>query len=281
MLRLIIAGILSLTALTLLPFNAAAFDSRLVQELIIKSGMRKQVEQIPQDVLEGIQQEQRLKQDPEMKAAEFEAAVESAFNPKRLEALLHEDIEKSLTTEELREVLNWLDSPLGKKLTLLEEKAASPAARQKLAHALQQLLKDPAAPERLKLLQRVEKALHSTDAAVDMILNIQIAIISAISTMTPAQPRPTFEQITEMVYKNRPQIQQLISQQVIGGFLYTYHGVSTGDLETYIAFIESPVGSKYHTVTMQAFSDALIQSSKNFGEAVGEMIAGQDNRPRI
>lgn len=271
---------LSLTALVLLPFNTAAFDSHLVQELIIKSGIRKQTEQIPQDVREGIQQEQRLKQDPELNSAELEAAIESSFNPRRMEDQLHDDIGKNLSTEEVQEVLNWLDSPLGKKLARLEEETASPAVKQKMAHALQKLIKDPGTPERLKLLQRVEKALHSTDAAVDMILNIQIAVISAISAMAPGQPHPTFEQIAETVYKNRPQIQQVISQQVIGGFLYTYHNVSKGDLETYIAFAESPVGSKYHQVTMKALSDALILSSKNFGKAVGDLIAGQYNHPR-
>jgi len=279
MLRLILAGILSLTALVLQPLNTAAFDSRMVQELIIKSGIRKQTEQIPQDVREGIQQEQRLKQDPEMETAELEAAIERSFNPKRMEDQLHDDIGKNLSTEEIREVLNWLDSPLGIKLTRLEEEAASPAVKQEMDHALQQLIKEPGTPERLKLLQRVEKALHSTDAAVDMILNIQIAIISAISAMTPAQPCPTFEQITEMVYKNRPQVKQVISQQVIGGFLYTYHGVSKRDLETYIAFIESPVGSKYQRVTLKALSDALTLSSKNFDKAVGELIVGQYIHP--
>jgi len=46
MLRLISAGILPLTALLLLPFNTAAFDSRLVEELIIKSGIRPQIQQV-------------------------------------------------------------------------------------------------------------------------------------------------------------------------------------------------------------------------------------------
>jgi hypothetical protein len=279
MLRSIVTGLLLLTAVILLPLNTAAYDSHLVQELIIKSGIRKQTEQIPQDVREGILQEQRLKQDPELNSAELEAAIESSFNPRRMEDQLHDDIGKNLSTEEIQEVLNWLDSPLGKKLTRLEEEAASPAVKQKMAHALQQLIKEPGTPERLILLQRVEKALHSTDAAVDMILNIQIAVISAMSAMDPAQPCPTFEQIAEMVYKNRPQIQQVISQQVIGGFLYTYHGVSKGDLEAYIAFVESPVGSKYQKIAMKALSDALILSSKNFGEAVGELIAGQYNHP--
>ena len=281
MLRLIIAAFLSLTVLTLPPFHAAAFDSWLVREVIIKSGMRKQIEQISQDVLEGIQQEQLLKQEPEMKTAELVAAIENAFSPKRMEARLQDDIGNNLSTQELREVLNWLDSPLGKKLTRLEDKAASPAFKKEMTHALQQLIKDPGAPERLNLLQRIETALLSTEAAVDTILNIQIAVISAISAMAPAQPCPTFEQIAEMVYKNRPQVRQVISQQVIGSFLYTYRDVSNGDLETYIAFIESAAGGRYHQVAMKAFSDALILSGKNFGEAVSELIAGQDDRSNI
>jgi len=281
MLRLITTAFLSLTVLIFLPFNAAAFDSRLVRELIIKSGMRKQVERVPQDVLEGIQQEQLLKQEPAMKTVELVAAIESAFNPKRMEARLQDEIGNHLSTEELRDVLNWLDSPLGMKLTRLEEKTASPAFKQETARALQQLLKDPGAAQRLHLLQRLEAALHSTETAVDTILNIQIAVISANSAMAPAQPCPTFEQIAERVYKNRPQVRQVISQQVIGGFLYAYRDVPTGDLETYIAFIESPTGSRYHQVALKAFSDALILSGKNFGEAVSELIAGQADRSSI
>lgn len=56
-----------------------------------------------------------MKNLPEMKTAELEAAIESSFNPKRMEDQLHDDMGKNLGTEEIREVLNWLDSPLGKK----------------------------------------------------------------------------------------------------------------------------------------------------------------------
>ncbi|MEW6672079.1 MAG: DUF2059 domain-containing protein [Thermodesulfobacteriota bacterium] len=281
MLRLIIATALAMAAVVLVPFHTAAFDSHLVQELMNKSGIRKQVRQIPQDIRAGIQQEQGLKQNPEMGIADIDAAIESAFNPKRIEALLYSDIGKNLSTEEIQKVLYWLDSPLGKKLTRLEEEAASPAANQEMTQALQQMNNDSGVPERLKLLQRIEKALLATEIAVDTILNIQIAIISAISAMSPAPNPPNFEQITEMVHKNRLQVQEVICPQVISGFFYTYRDVSNEDLQTYIAFIESPTGRKYHQVIMKAFSDALIFSGKNFGKAVGERMASQDHDARI
>jgi len=116
---------------------------------------------------------------------------------------------------------------------------------------------------------------------VEMVLNIQIAILSALSAIAQAQPQPTFEQLAQLVYKNRPQVEQAVSQQVIGGFLYTYRDVSNQDLETYIEFIVSPVGSKYHKVTMKAFSDAMITCRKNFGTAVGELLTGKQHPSEI
>lgn len=281
MFRWVITAGLSLTATLLMPLHAGAMDNRLVEELIVKSGIRQQIEQIPINVREGLRQEQGRLQDFENKMAKLDAAIDSSFNPKRMEVQLHDIIGKNLRVEDIREVLKWLDSPLGQKLTRMEEAAAEPAAKQEMALALQQLIKDPGAPQRLRLLQRVENALQSTDAAVDMVMNIQIAILSALSAMAPTQPRPSFEQLAELVYKNRQQVQQVISQQVISGFLYTYRDVSDQDLETYIEFIVSPIGSKYHKVTMQAFSDVMITCSKIFGKAVGELLTGKEPSSEI
>ena len=47
------------------------------------------------------------------------------------------------------------------------------------------------------------------------------------------------------------------------------------------AELEAAIESSFNPKRMKAFSDALISSSKNFGKAVGELIAGHDNRTSI
>ena len=186
-----------------------------------------------------------------------------------------------MSLKEVKTIIEWLSSPLGIKITKLEEEAISPEAEQEKVMSLNKLLTDPAAPNRLKLLQRFETATQSTDVTTDLLLNLQIAIIYAASSAMAVHNPPSFEKITEMVYKNRPQVKEMVSQNAISNFLYTYQGLSLRELEQYIAFVESNLGLKYYEVVMTALSESMISASKKLGESIAELSVGDQSPSNI
>ena len=84
-----------------------------------------------------------------------------------------------------------------------------------------------------------------------------------------------------MVYKNRPQVKEMVSQNAISNFLYTYQDLSERELEQYIAFVESNIGLKYYEVVMNALSESMISASKKLRESIAELSVGDQSPSNI
>ncbi len=275
-----------LTTLFLMVFlfsgtSLAADKQQLVKELILKSGLRKQLDQIPRNMHDGFDRHPNVKNMPKSKLKQLSRSIDIAFNVDTIEKVFLKRLNADLSLKEVKTIIDWLSSPLGIKITQLEEEAISPEAEQEKVMSLNKLLTDPAAPNRLKLLQRFETATQSTDVTTDLLLNLQIAIIYAASSAMAAHNPPSFDKVTEMVYKNRPQVKEMVSQNAISNFLYTYQDLSERELEQYIAFVESNIGLKYYEVVMNALSESMISASKKLGESIAELSVGDQSPSNI
>ena len=262
----------------LLPADSQPIEKKqLVQELVLKSGLRKQLEQIPRNIHEGFDRHPNINHMSQRKIRQLSRSIDIAFNVDTIENVFYKRFNKDLSIKDIQTILTWLNSPLGMKITRLEEQAISSEAEQEKTLSLNKLLTDPKAPNRLKLLQRFETATNSTDITADLLLNLQIAIIYAASSAVSVDNPPSFEKITERVYKNRPQVKEMVSQSSISSFLYTYRDLSDSELEQYIAFVESQIGLKYYEVVMKALSESMISASKKLGESIAQLTV--DDQP--
>jgi len=264
--------------LVLWPVMAQAQDQHesLVQELYVKSGLAKQIQDLPRSIQAGLDQplmeaEQFPQPSPRVIAL-MKALAPEAFAPEKLKAVVLPELKTGLTTPDLQAVLKWLDSPLGIKCTRLEEEASTPEAYPEIDKYAAQLKKSPPTPERLKIIQKLDAALKASQTTVEMALNLQVALLLAVNATLPKERQQSPAEILGEIKQHRPEFEAALQVESLVSLIYTYRSLTEAEINQYIKFATSSAGSKYQEVADAAVKKALIAGGIRWGGAIGEAM---------
>jgi hypothetical protein len=247
-------------------------DQELVRTLMQKSGLNKQIEQIPLMMQAGMAQAEQNEPSRKLTQKEMDelnSMVAEAFDAKAMNASVQKHIQSNLAKNDIRAALAWLSSPLGEKITRLEEDASTPAAYTEMQAMADTLLKNTA---RAAQLRKLDGAVKATESGVRVALNIQISLLTAMSSVLPKDKRPSADEIKGQVNKNSEQVRSMVEQDTLLSFLYTYRTLTDAEIDQYIAFAESNSGRKYHAATSKGVSDAVVQASRTLGGMLGRSM---------
>lgn len=263
--------------LFLLPSIVCAQNQNdLIQSLYIKSGIDKQVEQLPlliqASVLKALEEDDRIKELPRHTKSALSGSVQEAFAAERLKNTIIKEVKESMTIKDLETVLTWLDSPFGKKCTRLEEAASAPETLSEVQKFASQLQQTAPAANRMDILQRLDDAVKATETNVEITMNAQFAVAVAVVKSLPLEQQAPIDKIAAELEKSRPQIEAIMRSQTLLFALYTYQDLTNAELEKYIAFATSPAGTKYHGSTISGFRKALLDGSFKWGESIAEIL---------
>jgi hypothetical protein len=247
-------------------------DQELVRTLMQKSGLNKQIDQIPLMMQAGIaqadQNQPSRKMTPE-EMSDLNRMVAEAFDAKAMNASVQKHIRSNLAKNDIRAALAWLSSPLGEKITRLEEDASTPAAYTEMQAMADTLTKNTARAAQLK---KLDTAVKATESGVRVALNIQMSLLTAMSSVLPKDKRPSAGEIKDQVNKNGAQMRSTAEQETLLSFLYAYRTLTDAEIDQYIAFAESKSGKKYHAATSKGVSDAMVQASRTLGSMLGKSM---------
>jgi hypothetical protein len=263
--------------LFMLPIIVHAQDqTKLIQSLYFKSGMDKQVKQLPlliqANIEKGLEKDDRINQLPRHTKSAISGSVHDAFAPERLRNIIIKEVKKYMTVKDLNKALKWLDSPLGKKCTRLEEAASTPETLSKVQKFAAQLQQTPPPANRLDILRRLDDAVKATETNVEITMNAQLAVAFAIVKSLPLEQQGPLEDITAQLEKNRPQVEAVMKSQTLLFALYTYQNLTNAELEKYIQFATSPAGTKYHVATISGFKKALLDGSLKWSKSIANIL---------
>ena len=251
-------------------------QNKLIQTLYIKSGIDKQVRQLPQlirvNVLQAFEQDDRTKEIPRHTKLAISGSVQQAFSPDRFKQTIIKEVRASMTVKDLDTVLKWLDSPLGKKLTRLEEAASTPETLSKVKEFAARLQQSPPTETRLNILRRLDAAVKATEANVEIVMNTQLAVAFAVVKSLPQEQQGSLKAIAAELKKNRPQVEAAMKSQTLIFSLYTYQNLTNAELERYIRFATSPAGEKYHRATLSGFKKAFLDGSIKWGNSIADIL---------
>lgn len=172
----IFRGLICVLAMCLAGLGHA--DDR-VDELMIKSGAERQVAAIPEMVLSSFQE--RFAQDDhlsEQEKASIMAKVASSFKAEILQTTVKQYMRAGLGDEDIVTILEWLSSPLGVRITQMEEVASTPEGYDQMMAYVTALEDSPAPQERVDAISDLDTAARMTGAMVD----IQFAVTKAMMT---------------------------------------------------------------------------------------------------
>jgi hypothetical protein len=264
--------------LLLFPIAASAQSQKdaLVQELYVKSGMEKQLAQIPAIIQADFDQaalkDSHLQDLPKNLVSAIRDLIPEAFTSENLKKTMLAELGDKLTVQDLKQVLKWLDSPLGKKCTRLEEAATTPEVLAELEQYAAQIKNSPPSARRLELITKLDAATKATENNVQIAINNQIAVALALNATYPLEQQQPPDFFAREMKKIAPQIEAALRKETLLSLLYTYRTLTDAETKKYIEFLRSPAGSKYTSVSTVAIKKAHFNGSIKWGKAVGEKI---------
>ena len=252
---------------------SAASDPLLVDRVFNQSGIRLQIEQLPGHLLAGLGEETESSQpvpDGFHEAARLAAA--EAFEVQNLVARVRTGLGESLDDADLRYVLAWLESEIGRRVTRLEAAANHPDRQHEIVQFAATLASNPPPAKRVQSVRALDQAARISESTMEATLGVQLAVATAIAASLPADQRSPVQMLAEMLDASRPRLVPLLQSQVRLLLLFTYQSLSDTELLAYLAFCQSPVGQRYNQALFQGLESAMIESAFRFGDVLTRIL---------
>jgi len=262
--RLLLSLLLSLGALSC---PAAQENNLRVDRLMQLSGLDAQISQYPAQIEIGMSQAAGETGLSPEEQARLQIIMREVFTGESLRNSIRQYLLENIETDVIEQALAWLESPLGRTITGLEEAASTPEA----ITAMQQQMNGLAShPGRVEAMQRLDQATGATDSIIGMNANVSAAIAIPLIMNLPAEQRPDMDMVIDSIATETESQRQSFELLTLMSFLYTYQSLGDADLERYIAFCESGAGRLYHDAAIGAVRHAFIQHGKQVGERLSE-----------
>lgn len=250
-----------------------------------KCGLSEQIKNVPEKTIEEVRDcfqrnEALLGPMPGHVLDEINQIIRESFNPDTIRSILSEYISTRLSRSDMEAVIAWLDSPLGLKITRIEELASTPEAYREMATVVPSLKLAADYDERLELVHEIDNSVKATELIMDRMLNMQIITLTAMSSAFPTMELPSEKQIRENFEKNKPGIAQAVSREIALSILYTYRDISKDDIRAYIQFMKTDYGRRYHQVVQDGTNKAYTYCGKAFSESVVKSIREKSGVPQ-
>ena len=271
---------------TFLSFNSWAQPNQdlekqvLANKVIKHSGLSEMISQFPVLLKEGIQQgaEQSGAQSSgnnQKMIMQIGQIIDQAFVVSESIEGIRNELSTQLTEQELISVLEWLNSPLGKKITQMEVDVMSSEAYNDMQSQLLSLQERYRGSERERLFERFDKATNATEASLETAIAVQLTLASAMSASSNNPQMPSYEELKQSIEANRFMMRGVIGQQVFANYIYTYQKLTDDELKAYVDFASTPAGSHYSLVVNEAVKNALLKPSEVIGSKImAEAISG-------
>jgi hypothetical protein len=261
--------------MALLLLTASAASALQNQDLIEKSGVAQQVKELQTGINSMIDELKRqgapVDQTFEHAWAE---AVPEAYKPDKILALIDQGLDKLLTDDEKRLLLEHYASAFGRRITDLEIQASKAEAQNEIQANVQQQMADPKQfSQRMALYQDIDQSCGATAIAVDMTMNVSLAMSIGLTSATAGPKEIDIDQLRSELEKQRPALTQQVSSQILATFAYAYRDLKTEELNSYLAFLKSPAAQKFNVGVGRLVADALTDQSHELGRLLGEILS--------
>jgi hypothetical protein len=210
----------------------------------------------------------------------LQVAVTAAYAPERLRASTRKHLSMALSNDEAANVVRWLSTELGARVTNLEEQAnADPEkAQERLRNSRGFVDVLPAA--RKTRIERLEHDVEAVQTNVNVVIDTNIGIARGVAlTMKADGPSIDVDAVAAQIESQRAMLEGTLRPQVLAGLALTYQQLSDADLDAYLAFLESPIGRKYAAAGGMALEKALGDAALELGRQMAPQKSAQ--LPRV
>ncbi|MGD9032845.1 MAG: DUF2059 domain-containing protein [Desulfobacteraceae bacterium] len=247
----------------------------LILELWELSGLQKQVAQLDDLSVAGLTEQYQAGRMPPQVYEYLVPILKDAYQADRIKRHLLARFKKSLDPACIEAVLSWLQSPLGRKITKLEQAASTPEGVRQMTMYAAMIQTDPPPQARLRLVERLDEALKVTDLMLDM---ATITVNETMNGVVAAMPQHLDMDplaMSQLLKTHREEMRRQFQKAVTTTFLYAYQPLSDRELEQYIAFAESEHGMRYHKVLVEEMKRIQMDASYYVAKGMNRFLPSQ------
>jgi hypothetical protein len=242
--------------------------SAVIAQIVAASSMDEFLEQLPAMAAMGFDQQPAPPVDREA-FDKFRTAVLQPLDPAKTKPALVRFIEKRYDAQRYAEVVALLNTPLSKKMTALELQASTPEAQQEMMQFANSMLSQPS-PQRLALVERLDKAQQATESMVEMQIMMSSAMMKNMNRIVPADKKMAYDEIEQMLAQMREQSLPQARQFSQLTMVYTYRSVADSELEEYVRLVESDTGQYLTALLRDTFLNLFDNISVEVADHVGQ-----------
>ena len=254
---------------------AAATSEALVDEYLHKSGLWAQLAQIEPGVQLGItQSDGQFRQLNDEQLGRLRDAASGAYGADRLRKAMRAELVAGLPTSDAEQALQFLVTDLGKRVTALEEAAASPAD----SSHIEAIAAEAAAtitPSRRELIQRMVKATRLVELAASIVINQQLGVMHGYAFYAGSDSSTT-DDVKAQMDSYRDQMIGALGPRLTAHAAVIYGPLSEQELIRYVAFLESAAGQRISSVTSAALEKVLAAAAFELGRRIGDAVKPAD-----
>lgn len=243
--------------------DAAAAQAKLIEDVLTASGLKQQLSQLPQQLIEGARTpgKRPSKTSPAL-AKTIEDAMAEAFTAQAFQDRVRADLKKNFDQKRLQALLNDFSTPAAKRVIALEQVSPSPEERARFARS-------PAAvrpsPERASLIKRIDAAAKAGDLAVDAAFASMSAVASGVVGGEPAKVAAA----DKAIEKQRASTTANIRNATLLNLSFTYRDAKDADLEEYAKIYEGENGKWFSGIVYASILEEIKSASARAGERIG------------
>ncbi len=240
------------------------------------SGLESEIASMELQIVENISiQTQPLPEDIRRTLIE---SVGEQFDSGAVRAAALARLEEGRIPEHAKAALEWLRSPVGRRITKIEETGSTRNGFLEIQAYARTLAEKPPPQDRVAFAERLDSITGATDLAVNASLGSSLVIAVVINATRPVPDQMNLDALREVIEAQREPLRPLMQQLTLVSFLYMVRELPEGDLERYIGFLESDSGAWYNALASKVTVQALATLSVRIGEVLGEALSSMGTK---
>jgi hypothetical protein len=246
----------------------------LAQRLVERSGLGAQLRSVPKSFEE--QMERSFGRIPDELRVVVTEAGREAFKPEPMAHEVANAVVRTLKPEAIQNALAWLDTEVGRRVTLAEVHSSDGDVASRRQYA-EQAKKDPPATRRQQLIGEIAATTSQVELGMNLLKAIVLGVAIGTDSMQPVENRAGRLFVREHAENAFPKerLRAGLHAMMPGIVAYNYRDVSDADLAAYIAFLRSADGKRYNDAMTAAYAEAMAAASVRLGDFVEQRMAGQ------
>ncbi len=254
---------------------AAAPAEDLAPAFSLTSGMEEHMRALSLAIRRGFDQafnqDDRIQQVSKDFYATVKRLVVESFAAECLDAVARRHMEAQLNQAEMGQIIDWLNSPFGRKCADLFKTSLMSEYPAELQEFLTAIQKSPPPSSRLALIRELAHATQTMETSLEIAVTTQFVATTVVDATLPSLQQRPFSEIFDEVEKERPLLEPKVEHRITYFLLYRCRSLSDAELEQYIASVQSGIGAQYYRSLYTGIKLALMDAGIRFGSAMADL----------